>query len=202
MSKPTLTHKVVLIGNSAVGKTSIINQYIYNSSAPDHTPTVGIDFFAKTLDLNGQSLRLQIWDTAGQEKFHSLIPSYIRNSTVAVFVFDITSENSFEDLEKWYKMVEDIANPKLVVVGNKVDLEEERKISEEDGKKFADAHQAFYIETSARTPTNIDKLFEMISQIPTAPQPELTTTNTTTKESAAITVDETPAKTQQSGGCC
>ena len=195
----TLTHKVVLIGNSAVGKTSIISQYIYNSSEPNHVPTIGIDFFAKTLNINGQTLRLQIWDTAGQEKFHSLIPSYIRNSTVAVFVFDITSVSSFEDLEKWYKMVEDIANPKLVIVGNKIDLDAERKISTEDGKKFADFHQALYIETSARTPTNIEELFQMIANIQTDPLPEVTNNNA--KEGGTVTVDNTP-KSEQSGGCC
>lgn len=198
MAQAPLTHKVVFMGNSAVGKTSIINQYIYNSSSAEHTPTIGIDFFAKTLQVDGQSLRLQIWDTAGQEKFHSVIPSYIRNSTVAVFVYDITSKESFEYLDRWYKMVDDIANPRLVVVGNKIDLAEERAVPTEDGKKFADAHNALFIEVSACAPTNIDQLFDMISKIPTGND----VIQTQSKQDTTTTVNVEDSQNKASGGGC
>ena len=160
------SHKVVFIGNTAVGKTSIINQFVYNTMNASHLPTVGIDFFCRTVRDGDKTVRLQIWDTAGQEKFHALIPSYIRTSTVAVLVFDITSEQSFEDLKRWHKTVDDIANPALVVVGNKVDLEQDRVVTEEQAIQYATSIHAPYIETSARTPINIPNLFEMIAKLP------------------------------------
>lgn len=161
----SINHKIVFIGDSSVGKTSIINQYIYGSVTPDHQPTIGIDFFAKSLKIQDQSVRLQIWDTAGQEKFHSMIPMYIRTSTVAVLVYDITSKSSFESLDKWLQTVFEYANPIIFIVGNKVDLQDQRVVSTEEGQKFADEHKAHFIETSARTPTNILDLFTEIAQI-------------------------------------
>jgi small GTP-binding protein len=162
------SHKVVFVGDSAVGKTAIIHQYIYGNAAAQHEPTIGIDFFAKTIKNPGQTLRLQIWDTAGQEKFHALIPSYIRNSTVVVLVYDINSQASFESLDRWYKMVLDLADPIVVVVGNKFDLQASRQVSAEDGRKFADDHNAQFFETSAITGDNITSVFEAIAKIPRA----------------------------------
>ena len=166
-----VTHKVILVGNSAVGKTAIINEYIYGSSSTDG-PTVGVDFFAKSIKKGQEMIRMQIWDTAGQEKFHSLIPSYIRNSTVAVFVYDITCRESFDALETWYKMVTDLAEPTIVIVGNKTDLEGQREVTEDEGRKFAEAHNGKFIETSARTKSNINELFALVGETP-RPQPKV-----------------------------
>ncbi|EAY22598.1 Ras family protein [Trichomonas vaginalis G3] len=213
-----IQHKVVFVGNSAVGKTSIINQYMYDSVSADHQPTVGIDFFAKTVNYEGKSIRMQIWDTAGQEKFHSLIPSYIRDSTVAIFVFDITSRSSFEDLEKWFKMVLDIANPRLIIVGNKCDLDAEREVTKDDAEKYAIIKSADYIETSAIAPTNITELFNLIASTPsesestpqntnqlaldTTPRQALPAPEPTPAAAPAPSVDLTkPANPQAGGGC-
>ncbi|KAH0791754.1 Ras family protein [Histomonas meleagridis] len=202
MASNQICHKIVLIGNSSVGKTSIITQFIYGSTSSEHQPTVGIDFFSKTIQKDGQFVRLQIWDTAGQEKFHSLIPSYIRTSTVAIFVFDITSRTSFEELEKWYNMVTDLANPTLIFVANKVDLEEERCVSTEEGKKLAESHKAAYFETSARTPINITELFEYVAQQPLQSPKETKDkqtheNETETPKTVEIRTHEPPAQ----GGC-
>lgn len=167
------SHKVVFIGNSSVGKTSIISQMIYNNSSDSQQPTVGIDFFSKNITVGTDTIRVQIWDTAGQEQFHSLIPSYLRNSTIAVIVYDISNKESFESLEHWIKDVQDVANPALIIVGNKTDLEESRTVSIEDGEKFAQAQNAKFIETSARKPSNIDKLIEIIGQIPIVNQTDV-----------------------------
>lgn len=156
--------KIIMLGNSAVGKTSIIQQYIYNTLTPDHQATIGVDFFAKVVKVKDQSVRLQIWDTAGQEKFRSLIPSYIRSATVSVLVYDITNRESFEELENWYKMVIDLADTKFVVVGNKIDLESERVVTSDEAKKYADTHNAHYMEVSARTGNNIIELYQYIAE--------------------------------------
>ena len=168
----TIEHKVVLIGDSSVGKTAIINQFMYESIDENHQATVGIDFFAKTLERDGKTVKMQIWDTAGQEKFRALIPSYIRDSTVALFVYDITSEESFTNLERWYKLVNDIADPALVIVGNKTDLEDNREVTSDRLKQYAEEKNAKYIETSAKTPTNITELFDMVADIPPREVPE------------------------------
>lgn len=198
MSGKDPSHKVVLIGNTAVGKTSIINQFVYGTSSPEHQPTIGIDFFAKSVSDGTKTTRMQIWDTAGQEKFHALIPSYIRNSTVAVMVFDITSTASFEDVKKWHKTVDDIANPALVVVGNKVDLESERTVTIEQAKEYAQTINASYIETSARTPINVTELFEMIAKIPipTATEPAVAEAQPEVEK-----VDLKSVEVQKSSGC-
>jgi Ras-related protein Rab-6A len=159
-------HKVVLIGSTAVGKTSIINQFMYNTANPDHQPTIGIDFFSKHVKKGDISARMQIWDTAGQEKFQALIPSYIRNSTVAVLVFAINDLDTFTDLKKWHQKVLEVASPILMVVGNKVDLEADRVVTAESAEEYAGSINAKYIETSARVPINIDDLFIQIAQIP------------------------------------
>jgi small GTP-binding protein len=106
------------------------------------------------------------WDTEGQEKFRSLIPSYIRNSIVVILVYDITSSESFEGLEPCHKLVLDIVNLVLVVAGNKVDLEAHRQISKEEGEKYAEIHSAGFYETSARCGVNINELLSAVGHIP------------------------------------
>ena len=160
------THKIVFLGKSSVGKTSIINKYMFDDTISDHQPTVGIDFFAHTIVKDGKQIRLQMWDTAGQERFNALIPSYIRDSTISVLVFDISSRESFENLEKWHTLVTNHANPAFVVVGNKCDLEEQREVSKEEHEKYAQSINAQFIETSAKAPINIPELYDMLASIP------------------------------------
>lgn len=198
-----ICHKAVLIGDSAVGKTSIVNQYIFNSCSPEHQATIGIDFFSKVLTEGDTTIRLQIWDTAGQEKFHALIPSYIRNSTVAILVYDITLRSSFENLQKWHQTVITTSNPFCIVVGNKLDLEIERQVSIDEGEKFANQIKADFIETSARTPTNIQELFKKVASAPTTPDEEVKQSGTNNEEQTiVVTVDvKNQAQSENKNGC-
>ena len=152
------------------------------------------------IPLNGKTFIIDYWDTAGQEKFHSLIPSYIRNSTVAIFVYDITSRQSFDDLEKWHKIVTDVAEPKLVIAANKIDLDGERQVTEEEGKKWAEAHSAKFIETSARAPTNIDELFKLVGQT-TVNEPAIEEAAPAEQANVIVDVKESEAPAKK-GGCC
>jgi Ras-related protein Rab-6A len=127
--------KMVILGNSAVGKTSIISQYIYQSWSSEHHPTVGIDFFAKTVNLNGCQDRLPLWDTAGARKFHALVPAYLRSARIAILVYDVTSRESFEGLDQWYEFIFNQTSPVLFVVGNKADLQDFRQVATEEGKE-------------------------------------------------------------------
>lgn len=160
----TICHKVILIGNSSVGKTSIISQFVYGTSSANQKTTVGIDYFIKSITVGDKTATLQIWDTAGQEKFHSLIPSYMRDSTVALLTFDITSKTTFEDLRKWHQMI--LNSTKVFVIGNKIDLEFDRQVTREEGEEFAKEIDALYFETSARDGTGVNEMFEKIPSIP------------------------------------
>ena len=161
----TLTHKVVLIGNSAVGKTSIISQYIYNSSEPNHVPTIGIDFFAKTLNINGQTLRLQIWDTAGQERYMSVNKNIFQRVQGIILMYDITNRDSFDHLSRWIDLInKNVSNKPFILVGNKLDLSnEERIVAKEEGEKVALDNNIEFFEGSGSSGENVDKIFSAIS---------------------------------------
>jgi len=160
-------YKLVFLGDQSVGKTSIINRFIFDTFDGKDHPTVGIDFISKTLWYDDKGVKLQLWDTAGQERFRSLIPSYIRDCTVAILVYDITTENSFNSLPKW---IEDVRNERghdviLVIVGNKTDLAEKRAIYKETAENFAKEQDTLYMEVSAKQGDNINNLFYSIAGI-------------------------------------
>ncbi|XP_029582107.1 ras-related protein Rab-6B isoform X2 [Salmo trutta] len=154
---------------SIVGKTSLITRFMYDSFDNTYQATIGIDFLSKTMYLEDRtvrnSVRLQLWDTAGQERFRSLIPSYIRDSTVAVVVYDITNVNSFQQTCKW---IDDVRTERgsdviIMLVGNKTDLEEKRQITIEAGEQRAKELNVMFIETSAKTGTNVKQLFRRVA---------------------------------------
>lgn len=184
-STDQIKHSIVFLGDSAVGKSSIINQYSNNTVSIEHRVTIGIDFLTKIIDRGEKKVNLKIWDTAGQEKFRSLIPSYIHNSTVAVLVYDITNRESFEHVQGWYTTVLDNANPKIFVVGNKIDLEENREISEEEGRKYAESIDADFAEVSALNDININQLFERLADVPV----NIETVQSEERQTIALKVD-------------
>ena len=158
-------HKLVFLGDIYAGKTSIINRFMYESFDTNYQATIGIDFLSKTLYLDDRTVRLQLWDTAGQERFRSLIPNYIRDSSVAVIVFDITNKQTFSNCDKW---AEDVRNERgneavIVLVGNKIDKAEERAVSLEEAEAKAKSLEATYVETSAKTGDNVKQLFKQIA---------------------------------------
>jgi len=162
---PLAKYKLVFLGDQSVGKTSIITRFMYNSFDSTYQATIGIDFLSKTIYLEDRTIRLQLWDTAGQERFRSLIPSYIRDSSVAIVVYDITNRSSFEDTSRW---IEDIKAERgndvvMMLVGNKTDLADKRTVSVEEGEAKAKEHGAMFIESSAKAGINILPLFEKVA---------------------------------------
>ena len=150
--RPLRKYKLVFIGDQSVGKTSIISRFQYNTFDDHYQTTIGIDFVSKTVPVDDGTVRLQLWDTAGQERFRSLIPSYIRDSHVAVVVFDITNRESFEATTKW---IADVRAQRgtdviIVLVGNKMDLAASRKVSTAELEARANEHDIMFIETSAK----------------------------------------------------
>merc|ERR1712242_669900 len=127
--------------------------------------TIGIDFLSKTMYLEDRTVRLQLWDTAGQERFRSLIPSYIRDSTVAVVVYDVTNVNSFQQTSKW---IDDVRSERgndviIMLVGNKTDLSDKRQVSIDEGERKAQDLNVMFIETSAKTGYNVKQLFRRVA---------------------------------------
>lgn len=159
-------YKLVFLGEQAVGKTSVITRFMYDTFEYNYQATIGIDFLSKTMYLEDRTVRLQLWDTAGQERFRSLIPSYIRDSSGAIVVYDITNRASFLNTSKW---IEDVRNERgsdvvIVLVGNKTDLADKRQVSTEEGEEKAKENNVMFIETSAKVGHNIKALFRQLAQ--------------------------------------
>ncbi|KAI9270489.1 GTP-binding protein ryh1 [Phascolomyces articulosus] len=165
-SNPLRKFKLVFLGEQSVGKTSLITRFMYDTFDNTYQATIGIDFLSKTMYLEDRTVRLQLWDTAGQERFRSLIPSYIRDSSVAVVVYDISNRNSFVNTEKW---IDDVRAERgneviIVLVGNKTDLNDKRQVTLEEGEKKAKDYNVMFIETSAKAGHNVKTLFRRIAQ--------------------------------------
>jgi small GTP-binding protein len=153
--------KLILIGNSGVGKSSIIQRYMKNTFEESYKCTIGVDFLMKTLNLNGKTVKLQLWDTAGQEKYKSMVASYYRGANVALVVFDITSHASFDSLPVWienyYKNGPEEKN--IILIGNKKDMEESRQVTRQEAEIFSETNNMMYFETSAKEGDNIEYIF-------------------------------------------
>jgi small GTP-binding protein len=153
--------KLILIGNSGVGKSSIIQRYMKNTFEESYKCTIGVDFLMKTLNLNGKTVKLQLWDTAGQEKYKSMVASYYRGANVALVVFDITNHASFDSLPVWienyYKNGPEEKN--IILIGNKKDMEESRQVTRQEAEIFSETNNMMYFETSAKEGDNIEYIF-------------------------------------------
>ncbi len=161
--------KTVLLGDSGVGKSSLVLRFVTDTFRPYSESTIGASFLTKILLVNENPSKFFIWDTAGQEKYHSLAPMYYRGAQVAIIVYDITNKNSFLTLKRWVKELKLHGPPDILIaiVGNKSDLSGNRKVSFNQAKAYADEINALCIETSAKTNSNINELFINISnQIP------------------------------------
>jgi len=153
--------KYIIIGDSSVGKSNILMKYLKGKFYEEFQPTIGVEFGAKNLEIDKKIYRIQIWDTAGQEIFRSITRSYYKNSVCACVVYDITNKQSFENIKNW---IEDCKkhSPKtllLILIGNKIDLEDQRIVSYEEGSNYAKKNGMLFFETSAKTGKNINEVF-------------------------------------------
>ena len=158
-------YKVLLLGDSTVGKTCILLKYTDKVFQDIHMMTIGLDYRLKTMKLkSGKDVKLQIWDTAGQDRFRSITKNFYRGSHGIILIYDVTSIRSFENVKTWVEQIHEEISDKVVIylVGNKMDMTEERKVSTEEGKKLAEELGLPFTETSAKTGENIEKIFEDI----------------------------------------
>ncbi|KAJ6835053.1 ras-related protein RABF1 isoform X1 [Iris pallida] len=163
----TLRVKLVLLGDSGVGKSCIVLRFVRGQFDPTSKVTVGASFLSQTLALqDSRTIKFEIWDTAGQERYAALAPLYYRGAAVAVVVYDITCLDSFHKAQYWVKELQKHGSPDIVIalVGNKADLHENRSVSTQDAVEYAEKNGMFFIEASAKTADNINQLFEEIAK--------------------------------------
>ena len=154
--------KLILVGDSNVGKTTLLNSYIDNNFSEDIAPTVGLEKRVKTIDINGLKTKLQIWDTAGQEKFNSLTQQYFRNADGILMIFDLTNTDSFSHIKKLYEKTNDISHKtKKILVGNKSDIKDKIKVKKIDIDAFI-KKKIIYIESSAKENVNVEEAFQLL----------------------------------------
>ncbi|KAJ8437892.1 hypothetical protein Cgig2_003911 [Carnegiea gigantea] len=156
--------KIVLIGDSGVGKSNILSRFTRNEFCLESKSTIGVEFATRTLQVEGKTVKAQIWDTAGQERYRAITSAYYRGAVGALLVYDITKRQTFDNVQRWLRELRDHADSNIVIMmaGNKSDLKHLRAVSEEDGQALAEKEGLAFLETSALEAFNIEKAFQTI----------------------------------------
>ena len=165
-----VVYKVLLLGDSSVGKTCFLLRYCDKSFQDAHLSTIGLDYRLKTMTLqNNKSIKLQIWDTAGQDRFRAITKNYYKGANGIILIYDVTNKQTFENVKNWISQIKEEANPNVIIylVGNKIDVpDDQRLVKAEDGQKIADEFNLPFNEASAKDGTNVNEIFqELLEQI-------------------------------------
>ena len=160
--------KIILIGSSGVGKSSILQRYIQKTFNDSYASTIGVDFFMKSINIGEKTIKLQLWDTAGTEKFRSITTGYYRGADAAFVVFDLSAKSSFKAVSEWIENYYKYKNPdsekNVVLIGNKVDLVDKREVTQEEAENYVKDNNIFYFETSAKEGKNIEECFNFMAE--------------------------------------
>ena len=158
--------KYIIIGDASVGKSNLLMKFAHNKFTDEYQTTIGVEFGAKNIHINDQIYRIQIWDTAGQENFRSITRAYFKNCVCAMVVYDITCRKSFENIQNWLQDVHD-QSPETVLIaliGYKIDLEDKRIVSTEEGEEYAIQNGLLFMETSAKSGEGVEEIFKKTAQ--------------------------------------
>ena len=166
MAAKPRTLKVIVVGNAHVGKTSCLLRFANNEFTGNYLSTIAVDFKVKTMDASGEKVKIQAWDTAGQENYRSIATSFLRGSPGSVLVYDITDRSTFEDIDYWVDLIRTKGEPdvRIVLLGNKCDLGDMRAVSKEEGRAAAQKHGIPFIEVSAKDGINVSEAFVTLAE--------------------------------------
>jgi len=168
MKSPTKSYqfKLVLLGDSAVGKSSLVLRFVKKQFFEYQESTIGAAFLTQTVTVDDFQVKFEIWDTAGQERYHSLAPMYYRGAASAIVVYDLTNRRSFDRAKSWVKELQRQGNPNIVIAlaANKLDLEASRQVEIVEAKQYAEENGCIFMETSAKTNHNVTQLFTVIAK--------------------------------------
>ncbi|KAL1932097.1 hypothetical protein VTP01DRAFT_9153 [Rhizomucor pusillus] len=196
--------KLLLIGDSGVGKSCLLLRFSDDSFTPSFITTIGIDFKIRTIELDGKRIKLQIWDTAGQERFRTITTAYYRGAMGILLVYDVTDEKSFGNVRNWFSNIEQHANEGVnkILIGNKCDMEDKRVVSTEQGQALANELGIGFIETSAKANIGVEQAFFDLARDIKKRQFDTQQTQQIRREE--VKLDTTPAKSSGSSGppCC
>ena len=195
--------KVLLLGNSNVGKSSLFLRFVDDIWNDTFVPTIGVDFKIKTFDIDEKKIKMQIWDTAGQERFKNIIASYYRGAHGILLIYDVTDKDSFKNLSNWLIEIEKNASKNVlkILIGNKTDLDDKRVITYNQGKEFADTYGQKFIETSAKKNLNVNEAFETLGRelMQASDEKKIVKQKQNKKISVAKVQD---LSVEKKGGCC
>ena len=211
-TEPDFLLKIVLIGDSGVGKTNLLSRFTRDQFNPDSKSTIGVEFATKTLEIEGKTVKAQIWDTAGQERYRAITSAYYRGAIGALLLYDISASLTFNSLQRWLQELRENADSNIVVmlVGNKCDLQELRAVGTDEGIGFSKSENLLFIETSARDATNVQEAFttliteivHRLSKIDIAKNDSNPSTlSTRTGQGVSISQPQNEDK-QKKKGCC
>lgn len=191
--------KLLLIGDSGVGKTCILFRFSDDAFNTTFISTIGIDFKIKTIEIDGKRVKLQIWDTAGQERFHTITTSYYRGANGIMLVYDITNPKSFDNITKWIKNITDFASDDVerILLANKCDMEEKRMISTARGQEIATQNNIKFYETSAKNDQNISEAFITLAKDILTKQPKIDP-----NQSGGVSIEKDRGVGGPTNNCC
>ena len=195
--------KLLLLGDSSVGKTSILLKYISNKFDESSISTVGVDYMDKIIDYNKFKIKLQIWDTSGEEKFRTITKNFYRNADGLLVVFDLTKKESYDHIRSWINEAKE-NNDKLktILIGNKLDLKDERIVTIDVAKQFAEKNNLKYIETSAKDGTNINESFQAIIDLLFDGKSSEEILHEFTKQDSSLSVVDDSMEVKKKKACC
>ena len=199
-------YKIIFLGDQGTGKSCILNRFVEDKFDDNYQATIGLDFQSKNVKIDNQDVHLLLYDTAGQEKFRSLIPMYTRDANIIILVYDITRKESFNHIPDWINGLTNVNfdNVIFALVGNKIDLDDKREVNKDEGIKLAQEKKCIFEEVSAKTAENFSELFykQLFDEIVNKFKPGINGNDNEINNEEKIKIDDNKNKKQERKKCC